>query len=73
MEDQGYSNKTIKDEISIVTFLLKKNGVKARLPKDEIPVIDEEPAAPYSDEELKKLFVAIDKVSTGTTKKRANA
>jgi len=73
MEDQGYSNKTIKDEISIVTFLLKKNGVSARLPKDEIPVIEEEPAAPYSEEELKKLFAAIDKVSTGTTKKRANA
>jgi integrase/recombinase XerD len=73
MEDEGYSNKTIKDEVSIVTFLLKKNGVTARLPKDEIPVIEEEPAAPYSEEELKKLFIAIDKVSTGTTKKRANA
>jgi integrase/recombinase XerD len=73
MEDQGYSNKTIKDEVSIVTFLLKKNDVKARLPKDEIPVIEEEPATPYSDEELKKLFASIDKVSTGTTKKRASA
>jgi integrase/recombinase XerD len=73
MENQGYSNKTIKDEISIVTFLLKKNGLAARLPKDEIPVIEEQPAAPYSDEELKKLFAAIDKVSTGTTRKRASA
>ena len=73
MEDEGYSNKTIKDEINIVTFLLKKNGVTARLPGDEIPVVEEEPAATYSDEELKKLFTAIDKISTGTTKKRANA
>jgi integrase/recombinase XerD len=73
MEDQDYSNKTIKDEISIVTFLLKKNGLTARLPKDEIPVIEEEPAAPYSEEELKKLFAAIEKVATGTTRKRANA
>jgi hypothetical protein len=37
MEDLGYSAKTIADEISIVTFLLKKNGVIARLPKDEFP------------------------------------
>lgn len=72
MEDDGYSNKTIKDEINIVTFLLKKNDLKVRLPNDEIPAVDEEPAAPYSDEELKTLFAAIDKVSTGTTRKRAN-
>jgi len=73
MENEGYSNKTIKDEINIVTFLLKKNGVKARLPSDEIPVVEEEPAAPYSEEELKNLFAAINKVSTGTAKKKANA
>jgi integrase/recombinase XerD len=73
MQDQGYSNKAIKDEIGIVSFLLKKNGVIARLPKDEIPVIEDEPVAPYSYEELRKLFAAIDKVATGTTRKKANA
>jgi integrase/recombinase XerD len=69
MEDQGYANKTIKDEINIVTFLLKKNGVIARLPNDEIPVIEDQPAAPYSGDELRKLFAAIERIPTGARKK----
>jgi integrase len=73
MEDQGYSAKTIADEINIVTFLLKKYVVIARLPKDEFPVVEEEAAAPYSDDELQKLFAAIDQISVGTTKRKANA
>jgi integrase len=73
MEDQGYAGKTTHTRINIVNFLLKKNGIAARLPKDEMPVVDEEAAVPYSEEELKKLFAAMDKITTGTTAKRANA
>lgn len=73
MEDQGYAGKTIHTRINIVNFLLKKNGIAARLPKDEMPVVDEEPAVPYSEEELRKLFSAMDKITTGTTAKKANA
>ena len=52
----GYAGKTIDTRLNIVFFLLKKNGVKARIPRDEMPEVEEEPAVPYSDDELKKLF-----------------
>jgi hypothetical protein len=42
-------------QLNIVFFLLR-NGVKARIPRDEMPEVEEEPAVPYSDDELKKLF-----------------
>ena len=73
MEGQEYAGKTIDTRLNIVYFLLKKYGIKVRLPRDEMPVVEEEQAVPYTDEELKKLFAAIDKVMTGTTRKRANA
>jgi len=73
MDGQGYAGKTIDTRLNIVYFLLKKSGIKVRLPKDEMPVVEEAQAVPYTDEELKKLFAAIDKITTGTTRKRANA
>lgn len=60
LTDQGYAGKTCDTRINIVFFLLKKNGVKARIPRDEMPVVEEEVAVPYTDEELKKLFAAMD-------------
>ena len=48
--------KTIDARLNIVFFLLKKNGIKARIPLDEMPEVEEEAAVPYSDDELKKLF-----------------
>jgi integrase/recombinase XerD len=57
---KGFSGKTIDTRINIVNFLLKKNGVEARLPKDEMPVVETEAAVPYCDDELKKLFGAMD-------------
>lgn len=60
MESEGYAGKTIDTRLNIVYFLLKKNGVTARLPRDEMPTIEEEAAVPYSDEELEKLFDAMD-------------
>jgi hypothetical protein len=42
--------------LNIVFFLLKKNGIAARIPRDEMPTIEEEVAVPYTEEELKRLF-----------------
>jgi integrase len=63
-EKRQYSGKTIDTRINIVNFLLKKNGITARLPKDEMPVVQVEAAVPYPDELLQKLFAAMDEVET---------
>ena len=60
MVDQGYAGKTIDTRLNIVFFLLKKNGVKTRVPRDEMPTVEDEPAVPYTDEELKRLFAEMD-------------
>jgi integrase/recombinase XerD len=60
MVDQGYAGKTIDTRLNIVFFLLKKNGVKARIPRDEMPIVEDEPAVPYTDEERKRLFAEMD-------------
>ncbi|MGB6718089.1 MAG: site-specific integrase [Candidatus Acidiferrales bacterium] len=57
---KGHAAKTIDTRINIVYFLLKKNSVTARLPRDEMPVIELENAVPYTESELKKLFAAMD-------------
>ncbi len=56
LETEGYAGKTIDTRLNIVFFLLKKNRIEARIPKDEMPVVEEEPAVPYSEDELRKLF-----------------
>jgi Phage integrase, N-terminal SAM-like domain len=60
MEAEGYAGKTIDTRLNIVFFLLKKNGIAARIPRDEMPVVEEEVAVPYTDNELTKLFAAMD-------------
>jgi integrase/recombinase XerD len=60
MVGQNYAGKTIDTRLNIVFFLLKKNGIAARIPRDEMPVVEEEVAVPYTDEELKKLFAEMD-------------
>ena len=37
LEDLGYAGKTIDTRLNIVFFLLKKNGVKARIPATRCP------------------------------------
>ena len=56
---KGHAGKTVDTRINITYFMLKKNGVTARLPRDEMPVVEEEPAVPYGEEVLKKLFKAM--------------
>ena len=63
MESRTYAGKTIDTRLNIVYFLLKKNGVTARLPRDEMPTVEEETAVPYTDEEIKNLLTAMDEES----------
>lgn len=58
---KGFAGKTIDTRINIVNFLLKKNGVDARLPRDQMPVVETEAAVPYSEDEMRKLFREMDK------------
>ena len=58
---KGFAGKTIDTRINIVNFLLKKNGVDARRPRDQMPVVETEAAVPYSEDEMKKLFREMDK------------
>jgi integrase/recombinase XerD len=62
--DKGYAGKTIDTRINTVCFLLKKNRIAARIPRDEMPVVEHEVAVPYTDEELKRLFAAMDAEET---------
>lgn len=59
MVEQGYAGKTIDTRLNIVFFLLKKNGIAARLPRDEMPSVEEEVAVAYTEDELKKLFASM--------------
>jgi integrase/recombinase XerD len=59
MSVQGYAGKTVDTRLNIVFFLLKKNGVAARIPRDEMPTIEEEVAVPYAGDELTRLFDAM--------------
>ena len=64
MEAEGYAGKTIDTRLNIISFLLKKSGVTARLPRDEMPVVQTDEATPYSEEDLKKLFAEMDEDET---------
>lgn len=61
LENLGYAGKTIDTRLNIVFFLLKKNGVTARIPRDEMPTVEEDQAKPYSDDGLKKLFAEMER------------
>ena len=64
MVAKSYAGKTIDTRLNIVFFLLKKNAITARIPRDEMPVVEEEVAVPYSEEDLKKLFARMDDEET---------
>jgi integrase/recombinase XerD len=56
MESQALSGKTRRNRLMTVVFMLKKNGMANPLPGDELPIVEEEPAIAYSNEELDKIF-----------------
>ena len=59
LEAEGYAGKTCDTRINIVYFMLKDFGNTARIPTKYMPVVEEEAAVPYTDEELKDLFDAL--------------
>lgn len=59
LERDGYAGKTIDTRYTVIREMLETNGNKSALPKDELPIVEEEPAVPYTEAELKKLFAAM--------------
>jgi integrase len=57
-KERGAAPKTIENKTSIVIFMLKHAGVKTPsvLLKDLLPLVEDEPAEPYEQKELEKLF-----------------
>jgi integrase len=59
-----YAVKTFENRYTNVCSLLKAYKNEERIPTGELPDVDEEPAIPYTDEELKKLFAVMDAEQT---------
>jgi integrase/recombinase XerD len=64
MTAQGYAGKTIDTRLNIIFFMLKKNGIKARIPRDEMPIVERLCAVLFTKEFLNKLFAAMDEEQT---------
>jgi integrase/recombinase XerD len=65
---KGHAGKTIDTRLNIVFFVLKKNGIKARIPRDEMPTVEDEVAVPYTEHELKTLFAHMNEEETARYK-----
>ncbi|HWO33426.1 MAG TPA: site-specific integrase [Candidatus Acidoferrum sp.] len=64
MADEGYADKTRRNRLMTVVFMLKKNKIENPLPGDELPTVNEEAAIAYSSAQLKKLFAVMDEEDT---------
>lgn len=60
MHKKGHQGKTQYNRVLTVLFLLKRNGIPNPLPWDDMPTIEEDPAIPYTSDELKAVFAAMD-------------
>jgi integrase len=60
MHMRGHEGKTQYNRVLTVLFVLKRNGIPNPLPWDDMPVVEEDPAVPYTPDELKALFAAMD-------------
>jgi integrase len=58
LEKRDYSTKTIDTRVNYACQLLKKFGVKARIPSDEMPEVEVETPEEFSDETVKVLLSA---------------
>lgn len=56
---QGLEPETVSNHMMTLRIFCKKFGIKFPLGWDEMPIIEEEDAVPYSAEELVKLFTAM--------------
>jgi integrase len=59
LEAKNSAPKTIIDKIGTVCFMLKAAGVDKPSKLIELPVVEDEEANPYSDEDLRPLFAAM--------------
>jgi len=59
MTERGHSPTTQDSRLTTVFSLLKKNGIKERLGREELPEVEVEAAVPFSEPELEKLFAAM--------------
>jgi integrase len=59
MVAEGLDSDTISNRMLALRIFCKKVGIKFPLGWDEMPVVEEEEAVPYTDEELKKIFAAM--------------
>lgn len=54
----GFSPKTVKNRVLIVSFLLKRVGSKVKTRWAELPTIEKQPVRAFSQDELRTLFEA---------------
>ena len=55
---EGFAAKTLDTRYNVVREMLAKNDVKANVSSSDMPAVEEEPAVPFSPEQLKKLLEA---------------
>ncbi len=69
LHDQGYDPRTQHNRVLTVLSLLKENKIQTgfSLSKD-LPTFEEDPPVPFTEEELKKLFGAMDTEQTARYK-----
>jgi integrase len=62
LEKDGAAPKTIENKVMVVVFMLREAGINKpfRMVKDLLPTIEEEVPEPYSEDELKRIFAAIE-------------
>ena len=60
MTKAGLSPKTVKNRVLIVSFLLKHMGSKVKTRWHELPTIEKQPVRAFSQDELRKVFGAMD-------------
>jgi integrase/recombinase XerD len=65
-KEKNAAPKTINNKVMVVVFMLKEAGVASpyKIVKDLLPTVEEEVAEPYSENDLKKLFAAMDEAET---------
>jgi integrase len=58
-EEAQAAPKTVANKLLVVCFMLKASGVQNPSKLVEMPTVDEEPAEPYTRQELSKLFATM--------------
>lgn len=59
MHKRGHEGKMQYNRVLTVLFVLKRSGIPNPLPWDDMPTVEEDPAVPYTPDDLKVLFAAM--------------